>query len=63
MAIRNIVMFKGINIGDMEHCIALYADDVIMFCSNLKQTLPALVDLTSYFGSFAGYKINYLLQI
>ena len=43
----------------MEHRIALYADDVILFCSNLKQTLPALLELTSYFGCFAGYKINY----
>ena len=59
MAIRNSIHFKGMHVGDMEHRIALYADDVILFCSNLKQTLPALLELTSYFGSFAGYKINY----
>ena len=56
MAIRKSVNFKGITIGDMEHRIALY---VILFCSNLKQTLTSLLDLTNYFGSFAGYKINY----
>lgn len=43
----------------MEHCIALYAYDVILFCSNLKQSLSALLDLTYYFSSFAGYKIHY----
>lgn len=34
-------------IGDMEHRITLYADDVILFCSNLKQTLPTLLELIS----------------
>ena len=59
MAIRNHTSFKGIRIGDTEHRIALYADDVILFCSNLKQTLPALLDQINFFGTFAGYKINY----
>lgn len=30
----------------------------MQFCS-AQQTLPALLDLTDYFGTFAGYKINY----
>lgn len=42
MPIRNNTNYKGIRIGDWEHRIALYADDVILFCSNLQQTLPAL---------------------
>ncbi len=46
-------------IGNAEHRIALYADDVILFCTNLKQTLPGLLDLTNFFGTFAWYKINY----
>lgn len=59
MAIRNHTDFRGIKIGDKEHRIALYADDVALFCSNLKQTIPALMDLIQYFGSFSGYKINF----
>ena len=58
MAIRKNTNLNGIKIGDIEHCIALYADDVILFCSNLKQTLPTLLSLTNTFGVFAGYKIN-----
>lgn len=49
---------NGVKIGDIEHCIALYVDDVILFCSNLKQTLPTLLDLINTFVVFAGYKIN-----
>lgn len=26
------IHFKGIRMGDIEHCIALYADDVDLFC-------------------------------
>lgn len=38
----------------MEHRITLYAYDVILFCSNLKQTLPTLLELISAYGVFAG---------
>lgn len=58
MAIRNHNNITGITIGDFEHRKALYADDVILFCSNLRQTLPALLDLIGTFGVFLGYKIN-----
>uniref|UniRef100_A0A3B4A6P1 Reverse transcriptase domain-containing protein n=1 Tax=Periophthalmus magnuspinnatus TaxID=409849 RepID=A0A3B4A6P1_9GOBI len=58
MAIRNHPILKVLTIGDRKHCIALYADDVILFCSNLKQTIAALIDLITYFGNFAYYKIN-----
>lgn len=59
MGIRNHTNLKGVKLGNMEHAIALYADNVVLFSSNLKQTLPALVDLINYYGSFIGYKINY----
>ena len=36
----------------------MYADDVILFCSSLKQSLPALLDLLGTFGVFSGYKVN-----
>ena len=58
MAIRKDPKLEGIKVGDVEHRIALYADDILLFCSNLKYTLPALLELIKVFGSFTGYKIN-----
>lgn len=58
MAIRKDPVLEGIKVGGVEHRIALYANDIILFCPNLKHTLPALLELIKLFGSFAGYKIN-----
>lgn len=49
---------NGIKIGTIEHRITLYADDVILFCSSLKQNITTLLSLTNTFGVFAVYKIN-----
>lgn len=58
MAIRSHINITGITIGDSEHCVALYADVIILLCSSLEQTLPNLLDLLGSFGVFWGYKIN-----
>lgn len=55
MAICKHNKIKGITVGDIVHCIALYAYDIILLCSSLKQTLLDLVDT---FGVFSGYKVN-----
>lgn len=50
---------KGIKIGQIEHKIALFADDVILFLKHLLDTsTPALFDLISTYGKKSGYKIN-----
>ncbi len=58
MAIRNHACISGITIGSSEHHIPLYADDIIIFSSNLKRSIPALLNLIEMFGKFSGYKIN-----
>lgn len=58
IAICNHVIVTGITIRDSERRLALYADDIILFCSTLEQTLPTLLDLLGSLGVFSGYKIN-----
>ena len=58
MAIRKHADITGIKVGDIEHRISLYADDVILFCSRLEKTLPGLLKLMKTFGTFSDYKIN-----
>ena len=45
MAIRTHEDIKGITISGYEHHKALYADDIIPFLTNLKDSIPQLVNL------------------
>lgn len=58
MAVRNSSSLSGIKLGDMDHRISLYADDVVLFLSDLGKSVPALLNLIKTFGEFSGYKIN-----
>lgn len=58
MTIRNNPDIKGITVGEKEHCISLFADDIIVFLSNLKTSIPTLNNILSEFKDFSGYKIN-----
>jgi hypothetical protein len=49
---------SGIRIDQMEHRIVLYADAVILFLTDLCNSIPALLDLIKEFGVFSEYKIN-----
>ena len=58
MSIRAEANLSGITIGDHEHRILLYADDVILFLSNLSNSVQTLLHLIDRFGQFSGYSIN-----
>lgn len=48
----------GISIGEEEHKIGLFADDVIFFIKQPDITLPHLMTLLQLYGKLAGSKIN-----
>uniref|UniRef100_A0A3B3QX57 Reverse transcriptase domain-containing protein n=1 Tax=Paramormyrops kingsleyae TaxID=1676925 RepID=A0A3B3QX57_9TELE len=56
--IRDNGNISGINGGEEEHKISLYADDVLLYLSNLSCSIPALIDTVKLFGYYSGYKIN-----
>lgn len=58
MAICNHTHISGITIGSSGPCISLYADDIIIFSSSLKQSIPALLNVIETFGELSGNKIN-----
>ena len=58
ISIRNHPVIRGIPIADVEHRIALFADDTLIFMTKLEQSLSALTDVIDRFGKFSGYRVN-----
>ena len=57
-AIREEKEIKGIQIGKEEVKQSLFADDMILYIENPKDTTRKLLELISEFFKVAGYKIN-----
>ena len=57
-AIREEKEMKGIQIGKQEVKLSLFANDVILYIENLKDSIRKLLELISEFSRVAGYKIN-----
>ena len=57
-AIREEKEIKGIQIGKEEVKRLLFADDVILYLENPKDSTRKLLELIHEFGKVAGYKIN-----
>ena len=57
-AIREEKEIKGIQIGKEEVKLSLFADDMILYIENLKDSNKKLLELTNEFRKAAGYKIN-----
>ena len=56
-SIREEKEIKGIQIGK-EVKLSLFADDMILYIENPKDTTRKLLELINEFGKVAGYKIN-----
>ena len=57
-AIRQQKETKGIHIGMEEVKISLFADDMIVYLSDLKNSTRELLHLINNFSKVAGYNIN-----
>ena len=57
-AIREVKEIKGIQIGKEEVKLSLFADDIILYLENPKDSTKKLLELINEFGKVTGYKIN-----
>ena len=57
-AIREVKEIKGIQTGKKEVKLSLFADDMILYFENPKDTTIKLLKFINEFGKIAGYKIN-----
>ena len=56
--IREEKEIKGIKTGKEEVKLSLFADDLILYVENPKDTTRKLLELISEYSKVAGYKIN-----
>ena len=57
-AIRAGKEIKGIQTGEEEVKLSLFADDMILYIENLKDSTRKLLELINEYSKIAGYKIN-----
>ena len=57
-AIREEKEIKGIQIREEEVKLSLFADDMILYIENPKDSIRKLLELISEFSKVAGYKVN-----
>ena len=57
-AIRAEEEIKGIQIGNKEVKLSLFADDMILYIENPKDSIRKLLQLINKYSNVAGYKIN-----
>ena len=57
-AIRAEKEIKGIQIGKVEVKLSLFADDMILYIENPKDSTRKLLELINEYSKVAGYKIN-----
>lgn len=58
IALKCSTLFSGIHRGGIEHRVALYADDLLLFVQDPEKCVNGIVNLLESFGSFSGYKLN-----
>ena len=49
----------GYNTEYTKNEVSLYADDILLFSTQPRTTIPSILETFQLFGSFSGYKINW----
>ena len=57
-AVREEKEIKGIHIGKEEVKLSLFADDMILYIENPKDSTIKLLELINEYSKVAGYRIN-----
>jgi hypothetical protein len=57
-SIRQEQKIKGIQIGKEEVRLSLYADDIILYLKDSKNSTKKLLEIMNSFSKEAGYKVN-----
>ena len=58
MAIREGKEIEGIKIGNKETKLSLFADDMMIYLKNPRESTKKLEEIINNFSKVAGYKIN-----
>ena len=56
--IREEKEMEGIRIGKEDSKLSLFADDMMTYLENPRETIKKLFEIINNFGKVAGYKIN-----
>ncbi len=56
--IRTNPDISGIRVGEENHIISLFADDVLLYLNKPEKSIPAVLKSIATFGALSGYKIN-----
>lgn len=57
-SIRENRKIKGLIIKGDEHKLVLYADDIILYLTDIHNSVPVLLDEINRYGVLSGYKLN-----
>lgn len=57
--IRQDPAINGLQVGEEKHVVSLFADDVILFLTDPKTSLPQTLQILQSFSSVSYYKVNF----
>uniref|UniRef100_A0A3B3HW57 Reverse transcriptase domain-containing protein n=1 Tax=Oryzias latipes TaxID=8090 RepID=A0A3B3HW57_ORYLA len=58
IAIRNNLNIKGVHRYGVEAKVSLYADDLLLYVSDINRSIPVILSVLSDFRKLSGYKLN-----